>query len=258
MLSQNMIKNLRVEISTPIVSYRGFAIISHVRVISGRSMTLNCSSLGNPSPAYAWTYPGGGSHVGPNLIFTSVQTTLAGNVTCTAWNTLSPTGGTALVKTKQATASLQVLYFYPGTETDLSFELANRMGMKVLNMLTLGGNTNYTSNDFVHKTVVLFGNVIFRNIVAEIQQSPFYSVMIDKTTDIVTHSQLTIYVRYLNQGASKTAFCSLVKVHRGKSDTIRAAVVQFLRDAELPLNKMCAFGSDGAAAMLGKKNGVAA
>ncbi|XP_052803975.1 hemicentin-1-like isoform X2 [Mya arenaria] len=101
--------NIQFEISTPIVSYRGFAIISHVRVISGRSMTLNCSSLGNPSPAYAWTYPGGGSHVGPNLIFTSVQTTLAGNVTCTAWNTLSPTGGTALVKTKQATASLQVL-----------------------------------------------------------------------------------------------------------------------------------------------------
>ncbi|WAR31542.1 ZN862-like protein [Mya arenaria] len=82
--------------------------------------------------------------------------------------------------------------------------------------------------------------------------------MIDETTDIATHSQLSIYVRYLHQGASKTVFCSLVKVHNGKSDTIRAAVVQFLRDAELPLNKMCAFGSDGAAAMLGKKNGVAA
>ncbi|WAR26837.1 ZN862-like protein, partial [Mya arenaria] len=132
------------------------------------------------------------------------------------------------------------------------------MGMDVLNMLTLGGNANYTSNDFVNKTVVLFGNVIFRDIVAEIQQSPFYSVMIDETTDIATHSQLSIYVRYLHQGASKTVFCSLVKVHNGKSDTIRAAVVQFLRDAKLPLNKMCTFGSDGAAAMLGKKNGVAA
>ncbi|WAR05670.1 hypothetical protein MAR_021039 [Mya arenaria] len=86
------------------------------------------------------------------------------------------------------------------------------MGMNVLNMLTLGGNANYTSNDFVNKTVVL-------NIVAEIQQSPFYSVMIDETTDIATHSQLIIYVRYHHQGASKTAFCPLVKVH------IRAAVV---------------------------------
>ncbi|WAR06014.1 PXDN-like protein [Mya arenaria] len=96
-----------IEISTPIVSYRDFAITSRVRVISGRSMTLNCSSTGNPSPAYAWTYPGGGSHVGPNLIFTSVQTTLAGNVTCTTWNTLSPTGEIAFVKTKQTTTSLQ-------------------------------------------------------------------------------------------------------------------------------------------------------
>ncbi|WAR09066.1 hypothetical protein MAR_019024, partial [Mya arenaria] len=118
------------------------------------------------------------------------------------------------------------------------------MGMDVLNMLTLEGNANYTINDFVHKKVVLFGNVIFRDIVAEIQHSPFYSVMIDGTTDIATYSQLTIYVRYLHMGASKT-------LTTGSPDTIRAAVVQFLPDAELPLNRMWAFGSDGAAAMLG-------
>ena len=115
------------------------------------------------------------------------------------------------------------------------------MGMDVLDMLTLGGNANYTSKDFVHKTVVLFGNVIFRDIMVEIKQSPFYSVMIDETTDIATHSQLTIYVRYLHIGASKTVFCSLVKVYNGKSDTIRAAVVKFLRDAELPLNSFSGF-----------------
>ena len=140
------------------------------------------------------------------------------------------------------------------TKFESLVDTMNGMGMDVLNMLTLGGNANYTSNDFVHKTVVLFGNVIFRDIMAEIKQS----VMIDETTDIATHSQLTICVRYLHIGASKTVFCSLVKVYNGKSDTIRAAVVQFLRDAELPLNKMCAFGSDGAAAMMWKKNGVAA
>ncbi|XP_052788986.1 SCAN domain-containing protein 3-like [Mya arenaria] len=144
------------------------------------------------------------------------------------------------------------------TKSESLVDTIKGMGMDVLNMLTLGGNANYMSNNFVHKTVVLFGNVIFRDIVAEIQQSPFYSVMIDETKDIATHSQLTIYVRYLHMGSSKTVFCSLVKVNNGKSDTIRAPIIQFLRDAQLQLNKMCAFCSDGVAAMLVKKNGVAA
>ncbi|XP_052806750.1 hemicentin-1-like isoform X2 [Mya arenaria] len=96
--------------SNPNISYQGAVVKSYVRVLSGRSITLTCSSTGNPSPTYTWTYPHGRSHSGPNLTFSSVQTTHAGNVSCSTRNTLSPTIGTAVVKTRQTTASLQVLY----------------------------------------------------------------------------------------------------------------------------------------------------
>ncbi|WAR05433.1 hypothetical protein MAR_020802 [Mya arenaria] len=61
--------------------------------------------LGKPEPRLCLVVPRGGSYFGPDLIFTSVQTTLAGNVTCITRNTLSPTGETALDKTKQTTAN---------------------------------------------------------------------------------------------------------------------------------------------------------
>ncbi|WAR05471.1 HMCN1-like protein [Mya arenaria] len=98
------------EPSTLKVSYKSAEVISPVRVISGRSMTLTCSSTGNPSPTYTWTYPGGGPHSGPTLTLASVQTTHTGGVTCTAKNTLLPSGGTAIDKTQQTNITLQVLY----------------------------------------------------------------------------------------------------------------------------------------------------
>ncbi|WAR06402.1 NPHN-like protein [Mya arenaria] len=80
-----------------------------VRVISGRSITLTCSSTGNPSPTYTWTFPGRGSQSGPMLTLASVQTAHTGDIACIAMNMLSPTGGTTVEKKRQATINLQVL-----------------------------------------------------------------------------------------------------------------------------------------------------
>ncbi|XP_052804452.1 hemicentin-1-like isoform X2 [Mya arenaria] len=107
--SFSVVLDVQYEPSVPIVSYKG-SVVTTVRVISGRSMTLTCSSTGNPSPTYTWTYPDGGSQSGPTFTLVSVQTTHAGGVTCTARNTLSPTGGSAVDKYRKTTINLQVLY----------------------------------------------------------------------------------------------------------------------------------------------------
>ncbi|XP_052807143.1 hemicentin-1-like isoform X2 [Mya arenaria] len=108
--SYSVVIDVQYEPFTPKVFYKGSEVTSSVRVISGRPMTLICSSTGNPIPTYTWTYPGGGSESGSTLTLASVQTTYAGGVTCTALNTLSPTGGTAVVKRQPTTINLQVLY----------------------------------------------------------------------------------------------------------------------------------------------------
>ena len=67
-----------------------------------------------------------------------------------------------------------------------------------------------------------------------------------------------IFFRYLKDGASKTDFLAVVPLSDGRADTITAALLQCLSDNELPLDRLCAFGSDGAKVMVGRNNGVAA
>ncbi|WAR06012.1 HMCN1-like protein [Mya arenaria] len=100
---------------TPKVFYKNSEVTSPVRIISvriilGRSMTLTCSSRGNPSPTYTWTYPGGVSQSGSTFILGSVQTTHDGTLTCSAMNTLLPSGGTSVEKRRQTSINLQVLH----------------------------------------------------------------------------------------------------------------------------------------------------
>ncbi|XP_052804758.1 basal cell adhesion molecule-like isoform X2 [Mya arenaria] len=48
--SSTVVLDIQYEPTDPKVSYKGSEVTSPVRVISGRSMTLTCSSTGNPSP----------------------------------------------------------------------------------------------------------------------------------------------------------------------------------------------------------------
>ncbi|XP_052803972.1 hemicentin-1-like isoform X2 [Mya arenaria] len=108
--SSSVVLDVQYEPSIPKLYYQGDMVNSPVRILSERSITINCSSTGNPSPKYAWKYPGGGSQTGPTFTLASVLRTHAGDITCTATNNLSPTGGGMVDRARQTTASLQILY----------------------------------------------------------------------------------------------------------------------------------------------------
>eukprot|EP00914_Ancora_sagittata_P000004 GHVO01000010.1.p1 GENE.GHVO01000010.1~~GHVO01000010.1.p1 ORF type:complete len:152 (-),score=14.77 GHVO01000010.1:74-502(-) len=69
--------------------------------------------------------------------------------------------------------------------------------------------------------------------------------------------ELSISFRFLKDGCSHTDFLTVVSLNDGKSNTITAAIISLLDRFGLQLEKMCAFGSDGAPALVGQKNGVA-
>ena len=54
--------------------------------VKGQSITLNCSAVGNPSPAYEWR--GGKSATGSTLELTSLEFKDEGTYTCVASNTI--------------------------------------------------------------------------------------------------------------------------------------------------------------------------
>jgi hypothetical protein len=55
-----------------------------------------------------------------------------------------------------------------------------------------------------------------------------------------------------------TNFVKIIPLSDGTAETIVHALTQFLAEHKLPVQKMCAIGSDGASVMVGKRNGVVA
>lgn len=54
----------------------------------------------------------------------------------------------------------------------------------------------------------------------------------------------------------RTSFLAIQDIADGQAITIVAAIKAFLSSADLDINKMAGFGSDGAAVMVGRRNGV--
>lgn len=56
----------------------------------------------------------------------------------------------------------------------------------------------YVSNSTQNEIIKTYGNVILNKIVKKVNESGFFSVLVDETTDVSVKEQLTICVRYLS------------------------------------------------------------
>ena len=121
-------------------------------------------------------------------------------------------------------------------------------------------NASLRSERMKAEMVEVLGKTVRSNVLTEINLSPVYSVICDETCDISIKEQLIIYIKYLNAGYEPvTAFVGIVEITAGDATTIHTALTTFLfDDLQLDREKLVGFGSDGAAVMTGKSNGVAA
>ena len=84
------------------------------------------------------------------------------------------------------------------------------------------------------------------------QASPFFSLLIDETTDVSILKQMIIYGRYICKGEAKIRFLGVVELPDGAAVTITDALLQFCGEMELNIQKqLCGLGSDGASVTLG-------
>ena len=93
-------------------------------------------------------------------------------------------------------------------------------------------------------------------LVSEIVQSEFYSIMIDESTDLTVQKHLSICIKYVKNGEAVTKFLTNVNVEDGKAHTIVRHVVTALENHGLKPEKMVSLATDGAATMMGHKTGV--
>ena len=96
--------------------------------------------------------------------------------------------------------------------------------------------------------------VLKSNIDKLVEASPFFSQLIDESTDVSNHENLVVYVKLLNEFKPELHFLENINVRDGKAETITTAVNLLME--RINLSKMTGFGSDGASVITGKSNGV--
>ena len=137
-------------------------------------------------------------------------------------------------------------------------ELAIDLGAKDLKALNKGENAKYTSERTIQEMVHVLSATVEEEILEDIHSSPLVGLLCDESTDIAVTNQLVVYARYIKNGKAYTRFLKIKELTNGSAPTIERALLELCTEGRIPLEKIAAFGSDGAPVMIGRREGVAA
>ena len=89
-------------------------------------------------------------------------------------------------------------------------------------------NAVYTSKTIQNELVQIIGTKIRSDILREVEQAKFFTVIADETTDVSNREQLSIALRYVLKGTVKEVFVDFVEVERITGQVLADAIVQSL------------------------------
>ena len=116
----------------------------------------------------------------------------------------------------------------------------------------------YTNTTFEKEFIHVTKEVCWKKLRDEIFHSPFYSILIDESTDRTMEQHLIIYIAYLtNQGRGQCVmkFIRLFQIKDGAAQSMYDVVRTLLAEMDLSLMKLVGFGS-GASSMRGIHEGL--
>ncbi|KAL2641778.1 hypothetical protein R1flu_009365 [Riccia fluitans] len=105
--------------------------------------------------------------------------------------------------------------------------------------------------------IFYMSQVIEVQVLDQVRASPFWGLMIDKSTDVSVTSHLVVFCTFLDEGQVKTVFFGLLHIPQKDSGSIVQEICKQIYDWGLEPSKLVGFRSYGASTMLGSKNGVA-
>ena len=116
----------------------------------------------------------------------------------------------------------------------------------------------YTSPDIQNEVIKVMGLQVLRHIAAELQDSPFQTLMADETTDSSNQEQVTSTVRRVTEELEvHEEFLGLYHAASVDAATLNAATKEFLIRMNLSFQKLRGQCYDSASAMSSSKSGVA-
>ena len=168
-----------------------------------------------------------------------------------------------MMNRKALIGALRIMYWLAKEEiahtTKFSslMDLSVQLGSDYLRELNLGRNAHYTSEQTIRELLQCLSSVIEEQILDDIRSCDFFALMTDESTDIAVLKQLVLVARYMTETGVKTSFLLIQDIPDGTAKTIETALLQILAVKSLDITRLRAFGSDGAAVMTGRLNGVA-
>lgn len=118
---------------------------------------------------------------------------------------------------------------------------------------------SFTSHDIQNELMQLMANDVLRQILTEIKKSPYFSIIVDETTDVSTSEQVSICARFLQSELKPCEkFLGMYEVNSTTGEVLTGVIVDALQRFNLPMNKLRGQCYDGASNMAGAFRGVQA
>ena len=134
---------------------------------------------------------------------------------------------------------------------DGSNQIANFMASSPL-------NATYSSHFTVREVLEAVSEWVTSGLLQRVRLSPAIAVLADESTDIRTRNELSICLRFLENGEAVEAFLSLQQLKSTTAVDVKESIKSFLVMNKIPLENVIWLAFDGAANMSGKKKGVQA
>ena len=116
-------------------------------------------------------------------------------------------------------------------------------------------NAMYTSKTIQNELIDIVGKSIRSDILSEVMEAKYYSVIADEVTDVANKEQLSISLRYVINSGVKEVFVDFMEVERITGEVLAGAIVQSLTTWGLSLSDMWGQCYDGSANMAGARSG---
>ncbi|XP_073524940.1 zinc finger protein 862-like [Phyllobates terribilis] len=140
----------------------------------------------------------------------------------------------------------------PFTDFEGLLELTEKLGSAV--------RQEYANDKRCKELISHIAEIIRKNLISELKEAKYVSLMLDGSTDKAGVEQLILYVRYIKDNRVKEVFLSVSPLEMATADGYLEALTEELRTLGLvgwlSSSHLIAIGTDGAASMIGTENGL--
>ena len=118
----------------------------------------------------------------------------------------------------------------------------------------------YTKPEVVVEMETVLSEQIQQSVIDEINDSPYFGLMLDETCDITVEKKLCIYVRYIKDGKACTSYLGNKRVTDCTAEGLKIALCQYLEENDVindgDYSALMGLGTDGASVMVGCRAGL--